>query len=245
MSVAQAIEDFRADPRFAPNIVEWRTLPAVPARTVNFPAELNPALTEALRSRGIASLYTHQAAAFESVANGKHTAVVTGTASGKTLCYNLPVLNSIMSDHTARALYLFPTKALAQDQYTSLHSLIEAAGADIKTHTYDGDTPANVRRLIRTAGHVVITNPDMLHSGILPHHTKWHSLFEQLRYVVIDEMHGYRGVFGSHVANVIQAPEPHLRPLWVVADLHPCLGHHRQSARTGRAPHRGQGPRHR
>ncbi len=204
MSVAQAIEDFRTDPRFAPNIVEWRTLPAVPAQTVDFPTDLNPALAEALRSRGIANLYTHQAAAFESVVSGQHTAIVTGTASGKTLCYNLPVLDAIMSDHTARALYLFPTKALAQDQYTNLHALIEAAGADIKTHTYDGDTPANVRRLIRTAGHVVITNPDMLHSGILPHHTKWHSLFEQLRYVVIDEMHGYRGVFGSHVANVVR-----------------------------------------
>ena len=204
MSVSQAIEDFRSDPRFAPNIVTWRSIPAIPATTSEFPSELHPTLVEALRSRGFASLYSHQAAVFASVQSGRHTAVVTGTASGKTLCYNLPVLNAIMNDPTARALYLFPTKALAQDQYTGLHSLIEAAGADIKTHTYDGDTPANVRRLIRTAGHVVITNPDMLHSGILPHHTKWHSLFEQLRFVVIDEMHGYRGVFGSHVSNVVR-----------------------------------------
>ncbi len=204
MSVSQAIEDFRADPRFAPNIATWRSIPAIPASTAEFPSDLDPSLIEALRARGVASLYSHQAAAFASVESGQHTAIVTSTASGKTLCYNLPVLNAIMSDSTARALYLFPTKALAQDQYSNLHGLIEASGADIKTHTYDGDTPANVRRLIRTAGHVVITNPDMLHSGILPHHTKWHSLFEQLRFVVIDEMHGYRGVFGSHVANVIR-----------------------------------------
>jgi DEAD/DEAH box helicase domain-containing protein len=204
VSVSQAIEDFRTDPRFAANIVTWRSIPAIPASTVDFPPELHPSLVEALRARGIPTLYSHQAEAFDSVQSGRHTAIVTGTASGKTVCYNLPVLNSIINDRTARALYLFPTKALAQDQYATLHALIEAAGADIKTHTYDGDTPANVRRLIRTAGHVVITNPDMLHSGILPHHTKWHSLFEQLRYVVIDEMHGYRGVFGSHVANVIR-----------------------------------------
>ncbi len=202
--ISRIIDDFRTDRRFAPGIAAWRTIPEQPAATVPFPASLDPRLAEALRRRGIDRLYSHQAEAFASVAAGRHTAVVTGTASGKTLCYNLPVLNAILSDPTARALYVFPTKALAQDQYASLHALIEAAGADIRTHTYDGDTPANVRRLIRTAGHVVITNPDMLHSGILPHHTKWHSLFEQLRFVVIDEMHGYRGVFGSHMANVIR-----------------------------------------
>ncbi len=204
MSVERAIDDLRADPRFAPHFAAWKSIPATPAITAPFPPDLHPTLTEALKRRGIDALYSHQAAAYASVQAGKHTAIVTGTASGKTLCYNVPVLNAIINDPTARALYLFPTKALAQDQYASIHSLIEAAGADIKTHTYDGDTPASIRRLIRSAGHVVITNPDMLHSGILPHHTKWHSLFEQLRFVVIDEMHGYRGVFGSHVANVIR-----------------------------------------
>ncbi|HVX31234.1 MAG TPA: DEAD/DEAH box helicase, partial [Nitrolancea sp.] len=204
MSVERAIDDLRADPRFAPHFVTWKSIPATPAVTAPFPADLHPKLIEALKLRGIDALYSHQAAAYESVRSGQHTAIVTGTASGKTLCYNVPVLNAILNDPTARSLYLFPTKALAQDQYASILSLIEAAGADIKTHTYDGDTPASIRRLIRSAGHVVITNPDMLHSGILPHHTKWHSLFEQLRFVVIDEMHGYRGVFGSHVANVVR-----------------------------------------
>jgi DEAD/DEAH box helicase domain-containing protein len=204
MNVEDVIEAFRTDPRFAPCFATWRTIPARPAETTPFPETLAPALREALRQRGIDRLYSHQAASFAAATRGRHMAVVTGTASGKTLCYNLPVLNAILADPTARALYLFPTKALAQDQYANLHGMIEAAGAEIRTHTYDGDTPANVRRLIRTAGHVVITNPDMLHAGILPHHTKWHSLFEQLRYVVIDEMHGYRGVYGSHVANVIR-----------------------------------------
>lgn len=203
-TITDAIEGFRTDPRFAPCIAAWRTLPARPAQTVPLPEALEPRLAAALRQRGVERLYSHQAEAFASVRAGRHTAVVTGTASGKTLCYNLPVLDAILRDPSARALYLFPTKALAQDQYAGLHALIEAAEVDIKTHTYDGDTPANIRRLIRTAGHVVITNPDMLHSGILPHHTKWHNLFEHLRYVVIDEMHGYRGVFGSHVANVIR-----------------------------------------
>jgi DEAD/DEAH box helicase domain-containing protein len=130
--------------------------------------------------------------------------VVTPTASGKTLCYNLPVLQTLLDDPEARALYLFPTKALAQDQMQELHGLITALEADIRTFTYDGDTPGDARRKIREAGHVVVTNPDMLHTGILPHHTKWMKLFENLRYVVIDELHQYRGVFGSHVANVIR-----------------------------------------
>jgi len=131
-------------------------------------------------------------------------AVVTPTASGKTLCYNLPVLHTVLSDPNARALYLFPTKALAQDQLDELHGLVTDLGVDVKTYTYDGDTPADARRAVRAAGHIVITNPDMLHTAILPHHTKWMRLFENLRYVVIDELHQYRGVFGSHVANVIR-----------------------------------------
>ena len=116
----------------------------------------------------------------------------------------IPVLQAILADPEARALYLFPTKALAQDQLDELHSLITDLGVDVKTFTYDGDTPADARRSIRAAGHIVVTNPDMLHTGILPHHTKWMKLFENLRYVVIDELHQYRGVFGSHVANVIR-----------------------------------------
>ena len=130
--------------------------------------------------------------------------VVTPTASGKTICYNVPVLNAMLADETARALYLFPTKALSQDQVSELHSVVDTLGVDIKTHTYDGDTPQTARKAIRDAGHIVVTNPDMLHTGILPHHTRWFRLFENLQYVVIDELHVYRGVFGSHVANVMR-----------------------------------------
>ena len=129
---------------------------------------------------------------------------MTPTASGKTLCYNLPVLDAIVKDEESRALFLFPTKALSQDQMTELHGLITDAGVDVKTFTYDGDTQQSARKAIRQAGHVVVTNPDMLHSGILPHHTKWNRLFENLKFVVIDEIHHYRGVFGSHLANIMR-----------------------------------------
>ena len=155
-------------------------------------------------ARGIERLYTHQAQALAEAAAGRNVCVVTPTASGKTLCYNLPVLNAILQNPDARALYLFPTKALSADQVAELYELITALDVDIKTYTYDGDTPAAARRAVRQAGHVVVTNPDMLHSGILPHHTKWVKLFENLRYVVIDEIHAYRGVFGSNLANVIR-----------------------------------------
>src|SRR5207248_1073069 len=135
---------------------------------------------------------------------GNSVVVVTPTASRKTLCYNLPVVQTLLEQPEARALYLFPTKALAQDQMDELHALTGDASLPIRTFTYDGDTPGDARRNVREAGHVVVTNPDMLHTGILPHHTKWVKLFENLRYVVIDELHQYRGVFGSHVANVIR-----------------------------------------
>lgn len=185
-------------------IAAWRVLPARPAKWADFPEEIAPALKEALRARGITQLYSHQRQAWDAVAAGRNAVIVTPTASGKTLCYNLPVLDAIIKDQSARALYLFPTKALAQDQMAEVHELITILGADIKTFTYDGDTPATARRAIRTAGHIVVTNPDMLHTGILPHHTKWVKLFECLRYVIIDEMHQYRGVFGSHMANLIR-----------------------------------------
>jgi DEAD/DEAH box helicase domain-containing protein len=204
VDVDAVISRFRSEPQFAGNFVEWRTIPERPADVRQFPESLRPEVAEALRKRGITRLYSHQAEAIEHILVGRNTAVVTGTASGKTICYNVPVMNALAEDNSSRALYLFPTKALAQDQYATLHDLVEAAGLEIRTHTYDGDTPADIRRLIRQAGHIVLTNPDMLHSGILPHHTRWHNLFENLRYVVIDEMHGYRGVFGSHMANVLR-----------------------------------------
>jgi DEAD/DEAH box helicase domain-containing protein len=202
--LSDTLDALRNDPAHAQNFVVWRHQPARPARYTAFPPQLDPCLAEVLRQRGIERLYSHQAEAAEAVLEHENVVVVTPTASGKTLCYNLPVLSSILSDPAARALYLFPTKALSQDQLTELHGLIAALGAEIKTYTYDGDTPGEARRLIRSAGHIVVTNPDMLHTGVLPHHTKWVKLFENLRYVVIDELHNYRGVFGSHLANVIR-----------------------------------------
>ncbi len=202
--LARLLDDLRTDPELGRNFAAWRVLPARPARTVPYSSRFDGRLREALRRAGIDALYTHQAQAAEAALAGRNAVVVTPTASGKTLCYNLPVLQTILEDPSARALYLFPTKALAQDQMDELHGLVTAMGVDIRTFTYDGDTPQDARRKVRSAGHIVVTNPDMLHTGILPHHTKWMKLFEHLRFVVIDEMHQYRGVFGSHVANVIR-----------------------------------------
>lgn len=174
------------------------------ARYADWPAGLDERLTGALKRRGIERPYTHQAKAMQHALTGENVVVVTPTASGKTLCYNVPVLNGILRDPSARALYLFPTKALAQDQLDELHGLITDIGEDVRTFTYDGDTPADARRAVRQAGHIVLTNPDMLHTAILPHHTKWVQLFESLEFVVLDELHTYRGVFGSHLANVLR-----------------------------------------
>jgi len=210
MNLEQLLDSWRASPQRRRNIAHWHTEEAVPAEYAPLPEGLHPRLVAALHAQGFEKLYSHQAEAFVSISARRHTCIVTPTASGKTLCYTLPVLDTILRDESARALYLFPTKALAQDQAAVVRRFVAELGegddeeGTIKSHTYDGDTPATARKLIRTAGHVVITNPDMLHSGILPHHTKWVRLFESLRYVVIDELHGYRGVFGSHIANVIR-----------------------------------------
>lgn len=181
-----------------------RRLEEVPPRYGSWPAGLDGRLLAALERRGIGAPYTHQARAIEAALAGRNVVVVTPTASGKTLCFNVPVLDRVLKDRSSRALYLFPTKALAQDQLDELHGLIGATGVAIGTFTYDGDTPADARRAVRQAGHIVLTNPDMLHTAILPHHTKWVQLFESLEFVVIDELHTYRGVFGSHVANVVR-----------------------------------------
>jgi len=204
LNVEQALESLRNDPDLGPNIVRWEVLPARPAAYADFPAGLETRLRDVLTKRGITRLYTHQTEAISRIRDGKNVVVVTPTASGKTLCYNLPVLNSILKDPAARALYMFPTKALSQDQLAELHGLITDLDEPIMTYTFDGDTPQNARRKVRHAGHIVITNPDMLHAGVLPHHTNWIKLFENLRYVVIDELHSYRGVFGSHLANVLR-----------------------------------------
>src|SRR4051812_13114880 len=185
-----------------------RRLPARAAQYAAFPDATDDRLREALAARGIEEVYTHQAAAIEHVLAGRHVVVTTPTASGKTLCYNAPVLSATLRDPSTRALYLFPTKALAQDQLAELHDLSEALArrtdVEIGVFTYDGDTPQDARRAIRGRAHIVLSNPDMLHSGILPHHPRWAKLFENLQFVVIDELHAYRGVFGSHLTNVLR-----------------------------------------
>ena len=201
---ADAIEALLADSGLQPLVAAHRVLEPRAPRHAPWPEGLDPRLMRALRSRGVEALYTHQAQSLEAIRAGRNVCVVTPTASGKTLCYNLPVLDAVARDPAARALYLFPTKALAADQLVELRALADTAELDLKTHTYDGDTPPNVRSVVRAAGQVVITNPDMLHAAILPHHTKWFKLFENLQFVVIDELHTYRGLFGSHVANVIR-----------------------------------------
>ncbi|MDQ6771372.1 MAG: DEAD/DEAH box helicase [Candidatus Dormibacteraeota bacterium] len=179
-------------------------LPAVSAEFVPLPSDLCPELVQALAARGIERLYTHQSEAYGHVRAGRHTVVVTPTASGKTLCYNLPVLQGLLERPASRALYLFPTKALAQDQLAELGALARPLPLEIKVDVYDGDTPPGRRTAIREGGHIVLTNPDMLHTGILPHHTRWRKLFSSLDHVVIDELHSYRGLFGSQVANVLR-----------------------------------------
>src|SRR5437016_10866012 len=181
-----------------------RHFPAREAEWADVPSWVHADLAAAYAGKGIRQLYTHQAAAAEAVHAGKNVVVVTPTASGKTLCYNLPVLNAILENADARALYLFPTKALAQDQLAELHDLCRRLADRFGVFTYDGDTPSDARKAIREQGHIVLTNPDMLHTGILPHHTRWTRLFENLRYIVLDELHSYRGVFGSHLANVLR-----------------------------------------
>ena len=204
MNIDQLLQKLRSDSSFMDNVTHWREIPAKEAQYAGFGDYLDPRLISACKSRGIQQLYTHQRSAMDALNDGKNIVVVTPTASGKTLCYNLPVLNEILKDNSTRALYLFPTKALSADQVSELYDFINKAEIDIKTYTYDGDTPVAARKAVRQAGHIVVTNPDMLHSGIMPHHTKWVKLFENIKYVVIDEIHTYRGVFGSHVANVVR-----------------------------------------
>jgi len=221
------------------HVTAFRRLPAAAAQLAPFPDALDARLKQTLVSRGIEQLYTHQAEAIDHTVAGRNVVVITPTASGKPLCYNAPVLNAILQDSSSRALYLFPTKALAQDQLAELQAMCEmlsrttgtATGtglgerssrdlsldssrdlspdssrdlSPIGVFTYDGDTPQDARRTIRSRAHVVLSNPDMLHSGILPHHPRWAKLFENLRYVIIDELHAYRGVFGSHLCNVLR-----------------------------------------
>ncbi len=204
MNLEQLVDYLKSEPEIARNITRWEEIPAKQPIYSDFSPGINPRIVQALEQKGIRKLYCHQAEAFEAVEKGQNIVLVTPTASGKTLAYNLPVLNHILKDNDARAIYLFPTKALSQDQFNELHDLITLMEADIRTYTFDGDTPVTARKAIRRSGHIVITNPDMLHQGILPHHTIWVKLFENLKYVVIDEIHYYRGVFGSHAANLVR-----------------------------------------
>src|SRR5262249_1573234 len=202
--VREVLDNFAQRDTTGDVLTAVRHFPAREAQWADFPAWVHEDLVGAYRAKGIRQPYTHQATAAEAVRAGQHVVIVTPTASGKTLCYNVPVLNSILENPDSRALYLYPTKALAQDQLAELYDLNQRLENRFGVFTYDGDTPSDARKSIREKGHIVLTNPDMLHTGILPHHTRWTRLFENLRYIVIDELHTYRGVFGSHLCNVLR-----------------------------------------
>jgi len=205
MTPQQNLEKILESPEFAPNIVVNRLLPAQEGEYVPFPQGLDERIVRALTRRGISRIYTHQAEVWRLASEGKNVAVVTPTASGKTLCYNLPCLHALLTDASARCLYLFPTKALSQDQQAELNEISGGdEGLNLKVATYDGDTPDSLRVSARDSGRIIISNPDMLHAGILPNHPKWIKFFSHLKYIVVDEAHAYRGVMGSHVANVLR-----------------------------------------
>jgi len=208
MTNSDKLAQILADPGFAPFISDVKIFPEKEGVYAPFPDGLDGRLADACRSRGMEQLYSHQAEAFTSARSGANTVIVTPTASGKTLCYNLPVMQTLLEDPEARALYLFPTKALSQDQQSEINALVGSAEEDaripLRVCIYDGDTPQSVRSDARDKGRIIISNPDMMHSGILPNHTKWIRFFSNLKYIVIDEMHMYRGIFGSHMANLLR-----------------------------------------
>jgi len=202
--IEELLDQLRRDDDFMRSVSHWTTIPPRDAVYRPLPDSLDPRLLASLREQGITSLYSHQARAIERIMEGRNVVVVTPTASGKTLTYNLPVLSAMLARPETRALYLFPTKALSQDQQAVLNETITGADVGITAMTYDGDTPPAVRSKAKSAGRIIISNPDMLHTGILPNHTRWSHFFQNLEFVVIDELHTYRGIFGSHVANVIR-----------------------------------------
>ena len=202
--LAQVIRSLKNDPGFMSAVSHWEVVPAREAKVVDFPEEIDPRLLDSLKSKNIERLFSHQLCTYNNVVAGKHVVVVTPTASGKTLAYNLPVLQTLLREKDAKAMYLFPTKALSQDQQSELNEVLLDGKLPVDIFTYDGDTPRSIRNSAREQGRVVITNPDMLHMGILPNHPKWIKFFKHLRFVVIDEIHTYRGVFGSHMTNLIR-----------------------------------------
>ena len=203
-TVEKVIDELANDKVIASSITIWKRIPAREGTFEALPPELSEQLSSILKKRGVNRLYSHQAAAYRTGRTGSDMVVVTPTASGKTLCYNLPVMQGLLEQPEARALYLFPTKALSQDQQSELNEIVFGGELGVKVFTYDGDTPQSIRVSARDSGRIVITNPDMLHSGILPNHPKWIKFLSNLKYVVIDEVHTYRGVFGSHMTNLIR-----------------------------------------
>jgi len=204
MSLLNALEELKKDQSFLENVTEWSVIPARDGQYDDFPDNLSSLLRESLISRGIQNLYTHQAISWELIRSGRNTVIVTPTASGKTLCYNLPILHNLLKEPASRALYLFPTKALSQDQQATLKDITLGSDIPVPVYTFDGDTPSSIRMAARQGGRLIITNPDMLHCGILPNHTKWIEFFCNLKYIVLDELHIYTGVFGSHLANLMR-----------------------------------------
>lgn len=198
------LDQLRLNREFVSQVMAWERIPARRAQTAEPATPLSPHIRQALTAHSITAFYRHQALAIDAVRRGENVVLATGTASGKTLAYNVPVLETLLAEPAAQALYIFPTKALAHDQVAEAASLISAGSLGIPVHSYDGDTPRGQRRQVRTSPGIVITNPDMIHAGILPYHTGWRQLFSNLRFVVVDEIHTYRGVFGSHVANVLR-----------------------------------------
>ncbi len=199
MDLSIHLNSWKSDPSIGPNIFSWKIIPKRIPQFEKIPENLNPKLMSHLNSQGIESLYCHQHQAWNKILEGRNVALVTGTASGKTLAYNLPILQDLLKNSSRRALFIYPTKALAHDQL----AVLEAFSA-ISAFAYDGDTPQHRRSTIRKSSQILITNPDMIHLGILPYHTNWEDFFSNLAYIVLDEMHIYRGVFGSHVANVLR-----------------------------------------
>jgi len=201
--VRSVVDEWRASGAVRRCFTAERALPPADAEFGPIPERLHPSLHRALKNRGISQLYTHQVAAVNAALRGEHVVVATPTASGKSLCFHLPVLNALIGDEEATSLFIYPTKALSRDQEHNLRELMRQAELRTGAMVYDGDTPADARKAARERCRVVLTNPDMLHAGILPNHARWASLFQGLRYVVLDELHTYRGVFGSHMAHVL------------------------------------------
>ena len=204
MSLTDVLSSLRRNRDFMNQVVSWERLPPRSQQVSAFPSSVPSVLVQALRHRGITQLYTHQSDAISAINKNHHVVISTATASGKSLCYTVPVMTCLLAAPDARALYLFPTKALAHDQLAETSALIEAGSLPVEVHSYDGDTAQSKRRQIRQAGGILISNPDMLHAGILPYHPGWRTLFSNLQFVILDELHTYRGIFGSHVANVLR-----------------------------------------